>query len=388
MTGNPDSSEHPTGAPEEEGSSEQASPDAAQDRRLALPSLGSFAAIQRQLASLDFVAIQAARRMSEQAAPFKQVVEAQDAIAREFARSIDFSRLAETIRGFTEGGTVSVALDAQQRWAESLAKSIDFTALNRALISGTALSSFVRTGEAFHESLREQAELLARLRETVTFNLPQLDLRGLADALDRWIPSNLRGVSALGVVAAIALDEGLPLSWVPRSEIVVLIVEAGGSDARLDILKERCSDILDDCEEAVGEIDHEWAVECRNAIAAIRAGLDGPAQSHASNIIDSIVLRLHGDNGRAHTKGEAQKELDDLPLRLAAENLTLRPLFRAFTTWYPNTSVDPPNHFARHATSHAVGHAGVFAPISALVAVMLATSLTVQYANRDPEAGP
>ena len=59
-------------------------------------------------------------------------------------------------------------------------------------------------------------------------------------------------------------------------------------------------------------------------------------------------------------------------------------MFRAFTTWFPNTGIDPPDYFARHATSHAVGHAGVFAPISALVAVMLATSLTVQYALDEP----
>lgn len=174
------------------------------------------------------------------------------------------------------------------------------------------------------------------------------------------------------------------MSWVPRSEIVVLLVEAAGPKARIRILTERRSDILDDCEHALDPINHEWAAQCRNAIAAMRAGLDGPAQSHASNIIDSIVLGLHGRNGREHAKKRAQEEFDDLPLQLAAENLTLRPLFRAFTTWYPNTGSDPPDYFARHATSHAVGHSGVFAPISALVSVMLATSLTVQYAPGDP----
>ena len=128
-------------------------------------------------------------------------------------------------------------------------------------------------------------------------------------------------------------------------------------------------------------------MQCRSAIAAIDADLDGPAQSHASNIIYSIVLCLHRQEGRTHAKKKAQEEFDDLPLQLAAENLTLRPLFRAFTTWYPSTSIDPPNYFARHATSHAVGHDAVFAPTSALVAVMLATSLTVQYAPINPTDG-
>lgn len=182
------------------------------------------------------------------------------------------------------------------------------------------------------------------------------------------------------MVAAVALEDGLPLSWVPRSEIVLLLVEADGWEARVGVLTERRGDILDDCKKAIEPIEHEWAVQCRSAIAAMRMELDGPAQSHASNIVDSIVLRLHGQQGRDHAKKQAQEGFDDLPLQLAAENLTLRPLFRAFTTWFPSTNVDPPDYFARHATSHAVGHTGVFSSVSALVAVMLATSLTVQYA--------
>lgn len=272
---------------------------------------------------------------------------------------------------------------AQQQWAQSLARSIDFAALNDAVAASAALGSYTRTSEAFNESLRKQTEYLARIADQVTFNLPSVDLAGLLEALDRWIPVNLRDVTDLDVVATIALQEGLPLTWVSRTEIVVLLVEAASADDRTGLLTVRRADILDDCEQALGSITHEWATECRNAIAAMRADLDGPAQSHASNIIDSIVLRLHGSNGRNHVKQSAQEDFDDQPLQLAAENLTLRPLFRAFTTWYPNTGIDPPDYFARHATSHAVGHAGVFAPTSALVAVMLATSLTVQYAAED-----
>jgi hypothetical protein len=109
--------------------------------------------------------------------------------------------------------------------------------------------------------------------------------------------------------------------------------------------------------------------------------LDGPAQSHASNVIDSVVLALHGKNGRDNAKAPAQAVFDDLPLQLAAENLTLRPLFCAFTTWWPSSGVTPPEHFARHPTAHAAGHAGVFFPRPAPAAVMLATSLTVQHSG-------
>lgn len=369
----------------EDGASDQEEPaESGPVFRGSVPSLDAFAAIQRTLASIDFSAIQAAQRAFEQAGAFPKIIEAQEAIARNFARSIDFSGIAATHKAIVDAGVAAQATAAQKQWAESLAKSIDFSALNRAVSSSAALDEWARTSAAFNESLRKQTEFFARIAESITFKLPTIDIPGLLAALDRWLPVNLRDIVALDVVATVALDEGIPLSWVPRTEIVVLLIEADGPGARVGILTDRRDDILDDCERALAPIAHEWAVQCRSAIAAMRADLDGPAQSHASNIIDSIVLGLHGRNGREHTKTRAREDFDDLPLQLAAENLSLRPLFRAFTTWFPNSGIDPPDYFARHTTSHAVGHAGVFAPISALVAVMLATSLTVQYALNEP----
>jgi len=385
VTDDPDPPDEPDEASEGEASAgEEPSAEIVPALRGSAPSLEAFAAIQRHLASFDFSAIHAAQRAIEQAGTFQKIVDVQDAIAKNFARSVDFSRLAETHKALIDAGVTTQAMAAQQRWAESLAKSIDFSALNKALVSSAALDSFTRTSTALNESLRKQTELFARIAETATFKVPTIDIPGLLEALDRWIPVNLRKVVGLDVVATIALDEGLPLSWVPRAEIVVSLVEAAGPEERVNILTEHRGDILDDCDDALASITHEWAVQCRSAVAAMRAGLDAPAQSHASNIIDSIVLGLLGERGREHAKKRAQEEFDDLPLQLAAENLTLRPLFRAFTTWFPSTGIEPPDHFARHATSHAVGHAGVFAPLSALVAVMLATSLTAQYAPDDP----
>jgi hypothetical protein len=373
------------GAENEEGTPDQGEPaERGPVFRTSSPSLDAFAAIQRSLASIDFSAVQAAQRAFEQADAFKKIIETQEAIAKNFAGSIDFSGIASTHKAIVDAGAAVPATVAQQKWAESLAKSVDFSALNRAVSSSAALDEWARTSASFNESLRKQTELFARIAEGVTFKLPSIDMPGLLAALDRWLPDNLRADVALDIVATVALDEGIPLSWVPRSEIVVLLIEADGPGERVRILTDRRDDILDDCEKALAPIAHEWAVQCRSAIAAMRASLDGPAQSHASNIIDSIVLGLHGKNGREHAKTQAREDFDELPLQLAAENLSLRPLFRAFTTWFPNTGIDPPDYFARHATSHAVGHAGVFAPISALVAVMLASSLTVQYAMDEP----
>lgn len=241
-------------------------------------------------------------------------------------------------------------------------------------------------------ALREQqADLLRRLRESLAFSLPRFDFPSWQDIACRWIPDNLHAVRAvrdLQALAAVALDEGVPVCWIPRSEIVSTLIEADGPGARIEVLTARRDDVLDDCDAVLAAIPHEWSAECRNAVEVLRLGHDGPAQSHAANIVDSIVLARFGNGGRNATTERASEDFGEQPLQLVAEHLAILPLVRAFARWWPHADADPPDHFARHATAHAVGTTGVFAPFSALIAVMLATSLTVQFASPSTDAMP
>jgi hypothetical protein len=374
------------GAPEDES---EGPPDDSGDAPERVPGLEAFSILQRQVAGLDFTAFNALRHSVSQmpALQIPQYFAAQDALVNQFARTIDFSRLVSPPEALTVHVELSAASAAPVQWAASLAASVDFSALTGAAASSASLAAYSGLGGALAETIQKQANVLTKFGENLQLDLlrTHLDFSAWIEGLDLWIPRNLRQVKDIDAVATVALDEGLPLSWIPRHEIVVDLVSAAGSDERQAILIERSADIIDDCEAALTDDDSEWARESRSAIAALRAGLDGPAQSHASNIIDSIVIALFGANGRNEAKKQAEEDFDDLPLQLAAENLTIRPLFRAFTIWWPASGVAPPAHFARHATSHAVGQAGIFGHNYALVAVMLATSLTVQYS---PEAQP
>ena len=326
--------------------------------------LEAFSILQRQVAGLDFTAFDALRHSVSQmsALQIPQYFAAQDALVNQFARTIDFSRLVSPPEALTVPAGLSASA-AHAQWAASLAASVDFSALAGAAASSASLAAYSGLGGVLAETIQKQADILTRFGENLQLDLLRrhLDFSAWIEGLDLWIPRNLRQVEDIDGVATVALDEGLPLSWIPRHEIVVDLVSAAGSDERQAILIERSTDILDDCEAALTDDDSEWARESRSAIAALRAGLDGPAQSHASNIIDSIVIALFGANGRNEAKKQAEEDFDDLPLQLAAENLTIRPLFRAFAVWWPASGVAPPAHFARHATSHAVGQAGVFA---------------------------
>ena len=299
-------------------------------------------------------------------------------VTRNFARSINFSSLAATLKAL-DTSPPNIALEAQH-WEDALGKAIDSSALRDALAATASLGASSAMNQVM-EGFKQRSEALAQMiSQRITSPFADIDLTSWLDP-DRWLPSNLCSIQDhdLDVVAAVALDEGIPLSWVPRAEIVVALIEADGPQERSGILTGRRDDIIDDCESVLAPISHEWAVQCHSAVVALRQGLHGPAQSHASNLVDSIVLEAL--DRRDTATDLAQDDFVDLPLGFVAENLTLRPLVRAFVPWYPRSDTSPPPHFARHATSHAVGQTGVFDPLYALVGIMLATSLTVQFSS-------
>ena len=276
---------------------------------------------------------------------------------------------------FEDPGSPSEAARHAARAAASDAQQA--AAAESALIAFHTLGQNLATVAA---EISHSAERLEQIRKTL-LRWRDLDLSRVG-SFDRWAPDNLRGLEIRYAKAAFALslDEGLPLSWVPRAEIVVLLAEADNAAARLEILNVHQDDILDDCEAVLSPITAEWATQCRSAIKALlRSGLVGPAQSHAANIVDSIVLALGSSNQRQEAVELARRDPDSISLVVAGTFLALRPLAHAYVRWYPGGDDPFPKHFARHPTVHAVGHTGLFDPTYALVGVMLAISLTVQF---------
>lgn len=320
---------------------------------------GSFSAWHRKFAAIEIPALRATTTWA-------------------IKHSIDVTHLADALKSISDAAIPTGPLAAQARWADSLTTSVSVLPIANELASSAALDALKWNTEALAQFSPDLSDLFAHIAKRIKFD-PPIDIAELLESMDRWIPENLRAVEDLDQVATLALDEGLPLSWVPRTEIVEELLRAESANHRHEVLDQSRDEILHDCESALMPLTNEWATECRAVISAMRAGLDGPAQSHASNIIDSVVLALHGPNGRDRVASRVRDKIGDLPIRLAAEHLTLLPLFRAYATWYPHSGEAPPNHYARHPTAHAVGHPGIFAPRSALVSTMLATSLTVQY---------
>jgi hypothetical protein len=354
---------------DEEDSNEEDLPDIPALRS----ALDAFSRSQRLLASLDLSVFAAAQRTIDDSGILDAVADIQ--------RSVNFSALQDVAKSIQLASSIAVPV-IDPKWIEQLTKSIDVSAIARA-------NELILANSAVVAASQQQADALAAIAAKFDYSaltkqlssvFEGFDWEALRRAVESWLPSNLRSAHDLDTVARLSLDEGLPLAWVPRAEIVQELTSAATPEDRLRILSEHFDEILDDCESVLTDISHDWANQCRSALSALRQpGLEGPAQSHAGNIIDSVVLAILGRKGRDIAVQRAEEPYEDLPLHVAVENLVLRPLFLGFAQWYPHNRDPIPTHFARHPTAHAVGHVGVFSRQNALIAVMLATSLTVQF---------
>ena len=301
-----------------------------------------------------------------------------------FSNSGEFKEIAEQARALNRqlNESLQPVFDIQRRFAESLQPIFEFQRRMAQKIEETLNRSDVRL---------LAAKLSEAIRQVPAFYKDFLKI----------IPVNLHGIDSIKDVAAITRDEGVPLVWIPRNEIVQELVQAPDSATRQQILIDQRDAILDDCIAALdesklilegcdsdlGALCVEWTDQTREAGKTLIAGFPSPAQSHAANIIDSILQRLSDWAGekdkakfrRIHVEGNINDE--SRTIHTLGYYLSLQPLSKAYVPWFPSWEIPPPEHFARNATVHAVGYPNVFEENYGLIAVMLATSLTRQLAN-------
>ncbi len=297
--------------------------------------------------------------------------------------SVEFSAFEKIVDSIQAASNIASIVVGSPNWKLNIRESIDLAStvnLGKQVFDTSAVDALRLHNAELLSSISEANINYQTISHQILSVLSSVDWRKVFQGIDTWLPSNLRSVDNLEFVACLSFEEGIPLAWIPRAEIVLELLNAGAPEDRQCILVERYGQIIEDCEFAISSIPHEWANECRNALTALRhTGLESPAQSHAGNIVDSIVQAVLNGKGQDIAIEKANEPLGELALRVAVDNLVLLPLHRAYVSWRAHYGVPIPANFSRHTTAHAVGNAGVFSLQQALVAVMLATSLTCQY---------
>lgn len=268
--------------------------------------------------------------------------------------------------------TISEALAPQyRRWLEDFnslpvpALRVDYSSLFPDLggLQSNLWNTALPALQAIRDAQREQiAEVLHSARR----------------ALQSALPPNWRDdrVQIPGDLEALLLDEGLPLAWVPPTDVVVRLFSATTASERRKIIGSRwkviaqaCSNELGTCEDTSLRAHVEFA---QSAAEALLSGNHQASQALSANLLDTILRAEFSSNDRNTITGQkARPNLEDYPIRLS---IVLGGIWGAHGEFWPNKGDKIPRMYSRHGSVHGVSRRQ-YSRINAVLALMHVVSL-------------
>jgi hypothetical protein len=247
---------------------------------------------------------------------------------------------------------------------------IDIPALN----IGKGLAEVIQ--RQYLDTVAPFAEYLAQQRQ-------QWDslFESLRKITEGFLPPNWKGVEHpdYDAIETILVDEGLPLAWIPRREVLQGLFDAPDAQARRKIIGRRWRTVVSDCEVVLSEVNHP-ALQCHRPFAtdvvnALRDGHVSAAQALAANLLDSILRRNFDKDDfkdvTTNKKNGSRFDIDDYQIKAA---FTLGPVWRAYAEYWQSQGDPIPRAFGRHPSAHAVSRTQ-YSRINAVIALMIVTSL-------------
>jgi len=259
----------------------------------------------------------------------------------------------------------ALAVHQATGFAASMQQSID--ALNRSVLPQLAnMTALANQLSAF----------VAPAREAFIESLAQVNWAALAERVTDLVPQNWSGDVQYEEAMVIINDEGIPLIWVPRAEVVELLVSSKNGEARRAVLTQQASSIiadvricLDEAEDVPALAEHVYLV--RESASAFEAGFVNAAQALATDVLDSLVMAYIGNHAKVHKR--IQPISDEVLAGEFVKTASLSPLLQAYQPYWADRGDPMPTRYNRHATVHG-GSTIQFTPANAVVALMLVTS--------------
>ncbi|MFI2563559.1 hypothetical protein [Paenarthrobacter sp. NPDC018779] len=215
------------------------------------------------------------------------------------------------------------------------------------------------------------------------FDMPKVDFGWISDLLDvhikleQVLPPNWPAKVDLDLIESILNEEGIPLVWIPREEIVSLLLQAPDRTARIKILIENRDTVLADCSEALKRITNTSFQDqlplARRVISALEAGFDEPAQALAVTVTETAVAATMSGN-YSKVKKDVHLNFDDIPFTKVRVQAALAPIGLFYTAWYAHWNKPKPAELSRHITVH-VASTEHYTSDNALLAAMLMASV-------------
>lgn len=173
--------------------------------------------------------------------------------------------------------------------------------------------------------------------------------------------------------------DGIPATWVPRSEVLEALLSATTGDERSRVLIEHRDEILTDCadwvEELVDPVLEPVLPIAREVLHACRDGRWKVGAVSAVQVVHSIVESLHWVSDRQRVAKHHVLKVST-PYTQLLEQASRAPLVMFYDDWNPQSGKPRPAHLTRHVVSHSLGDDQV-SDRNCIVAVMLMASLLV-----------
>jgi hypothetical protein len=208
------------------------------------------------------------------------------------------------------------------------------------------------------ELTKALAPLIEKIRESLPPNWPSdLDLDALTTAIR---------------------DDGLPLVWVPRADVVTELLATSGRSERVQVLVSHTSEVIEDCRTTLGEVTHAslsgQQTLAEKSLDAFENGHYEAAQALAVVVTETAVTHFFAGKRYAEIKEEVDFDLEDVYLAELRVQAALAPIGVFFTTWYPSSGAPAPEALSRHVSVHQADR-GHYTRGNATVAVLLVTSV-------------
>lgn len=244
-----------------------------------------------------------------------------------------------------------------------------------------------KVAEGAFASVQEQlSKTLEPLRKALApdkFVIPVDALNNFRESLAAVFPANWPNpMSDLERIEEVLEADGIPVTHIPRAEIVQAIIDADDYAARVQIIEERADDIAADCKLALNRDYDELLAKqiplVRRAVETYQAGYYEAAQSLAVAICDTYLKKLF-KNGKYKDIREkmAIEESNELSAFHAFNfHFALAPAVRFLDPWWPGDDSPPPAKLSRHLSTHNAS-TDYMTNLYALIAIMLATSMSI-----------
>ena len=211
------------------------------------------------------------------------------------------------------------------------------------------------------------------------FSKPDFRLLGewATELRKRWWPPNWpTDTPDFDVLNEILNEDGIPLVWVPRAEIVEQLLSATDRAERISILTQQRDAVIIDCRETASALGHERIASAKPLVLAAISALAGEHHEAAqalSVVVAESALKVALAKSYSKISHEVRIDAREVGLRTLRYRAALAPVARFYTPYYA-TAGEKPEALSRHVSVH-FAEADHYTEENALLAVLLMTSV-------------